>query len=153
MRFLLAVALLAALTHVDASEVQGQLKGETQHAEQVVVEAKAGQSLRAGLLGSLSAPPRNCNCYEVVRGNTYYYEGGYNKCTCDQGCGCTSCFPPTGNVTYYDRNGLFMMANTTHLTRAELRENSPGTTGYGSCSCVKKWGNLAAFQPGAYACR
>ena len=53
MRFLLAVALLAALTHVDATEVQGQLKGETQHAEQVVVEAKAGQSLRAGLLGSL----------------------------------------------------------------------------------------------------
>ena len=49
----LAVALLAALTHVDATEVQGQLKGETQHAEQVVVEAKAGQSLRAGLLGSL----------------------------------------------------------------------------------------------------
>jgi hypothetical protein len=41
-------------THVDASEVQGQVKGETQHAEQVAVEAKASQSLRDGLLGSLS---------------------------------------------------------------------------------------------------
>ncbi len=47
MRFsvVLAVALLAALTHGDATEVQGQITGETQHAEQVAVEAKAGQSL------------------------------------------------------------------------------------------------------------
>ncbi len=41
----LAVASLAALTHGDATEVQGQITGETQHAEQVAVEAKAGQSL------------------------------------------------------------------------------------------------------------
>ena len=122
----LAVALLAALTHVDATEVQGQLKGETQLAEQAAVEAKAGQSLRAGLLGSLSQTDSastqgsNCNCNMFVFGRSYYYEGAYNRCTCDQGCTCTNCNPPSGDLTGYTKSGVYFV--------------SAGHD-FGSCSC------------------
>ncbi len=63
----LAVGLLAALTHVDATEVQGQVTGETQHAEQVAVEAEAGQSLRSVVGDRLLGKPSKCtNMYQCA---------------------------------------------------------------------------------------
>jgi hypothetical protein len=129
---LLAVALLAALTHVDATEVQGQLKGETQHAEQVAVEAKAGQSLRAGLLGSLSqidsaSTEGNCNCSTTHNGKTYYYEGGYQKCSCYQGCTCTNCFPPFGTP--------FVFYTLSYYPGINLMRSAAGAIARGTCNC------------------
>jgi hypothetical protein len=108
----LAVALLAALTHGDATEVQGQITGETQHAEQVAVEVEAGQSLRDGLRGLLNQtqtdsasgcnyqckpnssrkPGRNCydNQKDCVCNDGYFWNG--RKCKqqmenfCDYEC-------------------------------------------------------------------
>jgi hypothetical protein len=103
----LPVALLAALTQVDASEVQGQIAGETQHAEQVAVEAEAGQSLRSVVSDRLlykqqkekcnyeclpnsrrKKPHRSCfnsqNDCECNRG--YYWNGRRCEKTCNYEC-------------------------------------------------------------------
>jgi hypothetical protein len=84
----LAVALLAALTHGDATEVQGQITGETQHAEQVAVEAEAGQTLRDGLRGLLLSGGK-CK----VAGQQFF------KCMpCETPCGSDHCqFPRDDN--------------------------------------------------------
>jgi hypothetical protein len=106
----LAVALLAALTHVDATEVQGLITGETQHAEQVAVEAKAGHSLRGdGLLGSRSLQAEDCrNEYQCAANST---RKSNRKCYNNQDdCECLPGYGLKGQLCLPDPSCIYQCA-------------------------------------------
>jgi hypothetical protein len=100
------------------------------------VETRGGAlSLRSAVEAAATARAQgsNCNCNTHINGQTYYYEGAYNRCTCDQGCGCTVCWAPSGVNVFYVKNGANFVSGDTG--------NRNSGRDYGGCRCAHGWIN------------